>query len=219
MQLRFVLHTVLYVLSVSAVMAAALNPAGTAAALRRHTRQLAAGVRTLSRTAASAPVVAASEIAPRRAGSQTKARDLRPGEYRVPIGTVVTARLRHPIDSRTARAKDQVDAVLTGSVTQDGVELIPGGSILHGTVVAAEAATKDAPRGRLEIGFNVVQHVETRSRATLRTRTLFFEAEMPAETPGRRNARRQPVDVVVSVDQVLVLTLAEPLLVYIPVSR
>ena len=66
------------------------------------------------------------------------------------------ARLRSPIDSRTARNDDQVDATLTGAVTQDGVELIPAGSIIHGRILQADAATRKSPLGRFEIAFTYV---------------------------------------------------------------
>src|SRR5688572_24700722 len=62
MQVRLGLHTAMYILSVSAVLAAALNPNGTAMFLRRHTSRIAATVRHVSETATGAPVVAASEM-------------------------------------------------------------------------------------------------------------------------------------------------------------
>lgn len=220
MQLRLLLHTAMYVVSVSAVLAAALNPAGTATALRKQTRRVVAAARNVSASATAAPIVAASEINPRPASAQTKARDAGAAAHRVPIGAVLAARLRSPIDSRTAQANDQVDAILTSPVVQDNVELIPAGSALHGTILLAEPATKEAPRGRVEIIFTVVQHAETRSRAAIRTRKLTFEAEAPPEPGrGRRAAKRQPIDVALPAGEPLMLTLAEALVVYIPVAR
>ena len=219
MHLRFGLHTAVYILSVSAVLAAALNPNGTARFLRRHTTRLAATVRSVSETATSAPVVAASEIKRSPAG-QTKSRDLRQGEYRVAIGSLLNARLRSPIDSRTAQRAEQIDAVLVEAVKQDDVELIPGGSVLHGTIAEVEAATRDNPRGRVEIVFTVVQHADTRSRAAIRTRPLTFEAELPADTArGKRTPKKQPIDVVLAAGHSLMLTLADTLVVYIPTGR
>ena len=223
MLVRLGLHTAMYVLSVSAVVAAALNPNGTARFLRRHTTRLAATVRSFSETATSGPVVAASEINRARSAAlsgQTKSRDLRPGEYRVAIGTILSARLRNALDSRTAQAAGQIDAVLTDPIKQDDVELIPAGSVLHGAIVQAQAATKDNLLGRVEIVFTVVQHAETRSRAAIRTRSLIFEAEPPAEPArGRRPSKKQPIDVVLPAGHSLMLTLADTLVVHIPVSR
>lgn len=209
----------MYVLSVSAVVAAALNPHGTARFLRRYTRQVAATVRSVSESAAGAPVVAASGIKGTPSPAQSKTRDLRPGQYRVAIGTVLTARLRGAIDSATAQASEQIDAVLVDPLKQDDVELIPGGSILHGAILQARAATREMPRGRVEIVFTVVQHAETRSRAAIRTRPLTFEAEPPADTPRDRKAKKQPIDVQLPAGHPLLLTLADTLVVYIPAAR
>jgi hypothetical protein len=227
MRERLGLHTVVYVLSASTVTAAFLNPNGTARFLRRQTAKIAATVRGVSESAAAAPlvvaaapVVAASGTKRTTSPNQARTRDLRPGEYRVPIGTVVTARLKSAIESATAQANDQIDAVLSDPVRQDGVELIPGGSILHGTLVKAEPATRDTLRGRVEIVFTVVQHAQTQSRAAIRTRPLMFEAEVPPET-GRekRTPKKQPIDLVLPAGAPLLLTLADTLVVYIPPAR
>ena len=214
------LHTLVYLLSVSAVIAAALNPNGTARFLRRHTSKVVATVRSVSETATSAPIVAASEIKRPSSVTQGSSRDLRAHQYRVAIGTILTARLRTAINSGTAQVNDQVDAVLSEAVKQDDVELIPSGSILHGAIVQAEAATKDAPRGRVEIVFTVVQHAETRSRAAIRTRPLMFEAEPPADTArGKRTSKKQPIDVALPAGHPLMPALSDTLLVYIPNAR
>jgi hypothetical protein len=215
---RLLLNTALYIASVATVMAAALNPAGTAALLRRQTVRLGAAVRTVSNNAHE-PVVAASEIKARPSPAQAKSRGARPGEYRVAIGTPIPARLRTPIDSGTARVNDQVDAILTSPVTQDGVELIPAGSTLHGRIVQADSATKKAPLGRIDMVFTVVQHADTHSRAAIRTHTFTAEAEAPAEITGMRTPKRQPIDVALAAGHPIVLTLSEPLLVYIPNAR
>lgn len=55
MQVRLALHTAFYILSVSLVMAAAINPTGTARALRRNAARVAAVVRTASPNAPPAP--------------------------------------------------------------------------------------------------------------------------------------------------------------------
>jgi hypothetical protein len=164
--------------------------------------------------------VAASEIRGTPSPAQSKTRDLRPGQYRVAIGTVLTARLRSAIDSATAQTSDQIDAVLVDPVKQDDVELIPGGSILHGAILQSVAAARETPRGRLEIVFTVVQHAETRSRAAIRTRPMTFEAELPPDTGrGRKAPKKQPIDVQLPAGHSLLLTLADTLVVHIPTAR
>ena len=220
MHLRLALNTVVYVLSVSAVIAAALNPVGTAKVLRRQATRVAAGVRTVT-TTASGPVVSASEfrVRPVAAPRQANARTLKQGEYRVAIGTVVSARLRSGINSGAAHANDQVDATLTAPVLQDGVELIPAGSTLHGKVVDARAGTRKAPLGRVEVVFTVVQHAETRSRAAIQTRPLAFEAQAPSDPSAIRAMKRQPIDIDLQAGHPIAVVLSEPLVVFLPTAR
>lgn len=220
MRMRLELDTILYVLTVAAFTAAALNPNGTARFLRRHGGTIAATFRSASESATGAPVVAAAGIKRTPSPSQTRRRDLGPGEYRVATGTGLTARLKSAIDSGTAQANDQIDAVLSDPVTQDEVELIPSGSILHGTIRQALPATRDTPRGRVEIVFTVVQHAQSGSRAAIRTRPLMFEAEAPPETGrGKRTAKNQLIDLVLPAGNPLLLTLADTLVVRIPTAR
>jgi hypothetical protein len=229
--MRLGLHTVIYLLSASTVMAAFYNPNGTVRFLRRHTAKAVATFRAVSESAAAAPVafsesataapvVAASGMKRTPSPSQARSRDLRPGEYRVAIGTVLTARLKSAIDSGTVQANDQIDAVLSDPVKQDGVELIPGGSSLLGIIRQAAPATRETPRGRVEIVFTVVQHAQTRSRAAIRTVPLMFEAEAPPETGrGKPTAKKQPIDLVLPAGNPLQLTLADTLVVYLPTAR
>jgi len=65
-RVRLGLHTAVYILSVSLVMAAALNPVGTARVLRRQVSRIAAVVRGVPATAAAAaaPPKSASPTSP-----------------------------------------------------------------------------------------------------------------------------------------------------------
>ena len=138
-------------------------------------------------------------------------------DHRVPAGTIMQARLRTPLGSASSHVDDQVDAVLLEPVTDDGIELVPAGSAIHGKVIEVTPASPRDLRGRVSIGFFVVQHAVTGSRAAIATRPILFEAPDPAEPAikGRR-ARKSPVEVQTSPSQPVTLTLAEPLIVYIP---
>jgi len=158
-------------------------------------------------------------LATRHAPALAQSKGARADQYRVPAGTVVSLRLRTPIDSGTSRENDQVDAVLSDAVTQDGVELIPAGSLLHGTILTVEPATKKAPLGQVSFAFAVVQHGETGSRAPFRTQTVSIAAEPPAPATTKRAPKRQPVDVVLPAGYPLDVALREPLIVAIPKAR
>jgi hypothetical protein len=63
-RVRLGLHTAVYILSVSLVMAAALNPVGTARVLRRQVSRIAAVVRAVPATAAAAAAAPPKSASP-----------------------------------------------------------------------------------------------------------------------------------------------------------
>jgi hypothetical protein len=132
-------------------------------------------------------------------------------DYQVPAGTPLMIRLRTELDSASARIDDAVRATLVEPVTQDGVELIPKGSTLHGKVSEVVRASRQHRTGRLVMGFHVMEHVETRSLATIETRAVLFEAALAPKEKFR--------DVRVLSDERIILTLARPLKVHIPRAR
>jgi hypothetical protein len=219
MDWRSVRLAALFIASVSLTIAVGMHPQRTRTTVRRYASLIAGIGREGVASAATTPVTGA--VAPRPASSRptaaVKSEPSRQDYYRVPIGTIVSAKLRTPIDSSTSQLNEQIDAVLTEAITREGVELIPAGSVLHGTLVEVEPASRTMPLGRAAIAFAVVQHAESRSRAPFRTRPVTFEAQPPAETAGaRRGAKRQPIDLVLPAGHPLRLTLDAPLVVAIP---
>ena len=138
-------------------------------------------------------------------------------DHRVPAGAILQARLRTTVGSASNQVDDQVDAILLEPVTAGEIELIPAGSAIHGKVVDVTPASAHNLRGRLSIAFFVVQHAATGSRAAIVTRPILFEASAPDEAvvKGRR-PKKYPVDVQTSPSQPVTVTLAQPLIVYIP---
>jgi hypothetical protein len=138
-------------------------------------------------------------------------------DHRVPAGTIMEARLRTIVGSASSRVDDQVDAILLEPVTDGAIELVPAGSAIHGKVIDVTPASSRELRGRVAIGFFVVQHSVTGSRAAIATRAIVFEAADPDDpvVKGRR-PKKYPVDVQTSPSQPITLTLSKPLIVYIP---
>jgi hypothetical protein len=69
------------------------------------------------------------------------------------------------------------------------------------------------------MSFAFVQHAETRSRAAIRTLPVTMAAEDSAVAPqSAKRPRAQPVHVAPPAGQMLVLTLTDPLIVYIPTT-
>ena len=142
------------------------------------------------------------------AAQGTKKRPARLRQYRLPIGTLLPVQLRTPVGSGMSAVDDQVDAKLSEDITQDGLEMIPAGSLVHGKVVDVVPASPKGERARITLAFAVVQHAVTHSRAAIRTRSVTLEA--PLGDP------KAPIDVSLGPGHPLVLTLSEPLTVFLP---
>jgi hypothetical protein len=118
---------------------------------------------------------------PAAAKASAKAAGRRFNEYQVPAGTTLPIQLRTRLSSNTNRRADAIEGRLSRPLTTGaGVELVPSGAVLLGTVSEAEAAGLKQ-RGRLAFTFHVVEHPETGSRATIKASVLTFESEVPAK--------------------------------------
>lgn len=140
--------------------------------------------------------------------------------YQVPAGTALLLKLKTPLDSGTASIHDQVEAALWSPVIQDGVELIPAGSVAIGTVVNVNRATERTPTGSVAFVFSIIEHAETGSRAALTTRKVLVEAPRP-ETEGAKKKiwspkSQKPVQATMAAGAPFVAMTAEPLVVRIP---
>ncbi len=132
-------------------------------------------------------------------------------DFQIPAGTPLVVRLRTLHDSASGQVDDPVRATLLSAVTQDGFELVPKGSTIHGKVIDVQSASKQKPIGRLVLAFNVIEHVETHSVATIQTRSLPFEATLEPKDKFR--------DVRVESGEELTLILATPLKVRLPKTQ
>ena len=74
-------------------------------------------------------------------------------EIAVPAGTVLAVELETPLASNTARVEDRVRARTRDAVVVGGREVIPAGSEITGTVVAARPSGKVKGRARLTFRF------------------------------------------------------------------
>jgi hypothetical protein len=137
--------------------------------------------------------------------------------YQVPAGTALLVTLRTGLDTSTSAPGDQVEGVLWSPVVQTGVELIPSGSVVTGTLVEVERATKRQP-GAFTVAFSVVEHSETRSRATLPSRRMVLHATAEPEpvTEVAQKGREAAPKTVIPAGTAIVVTTSEPILVRIP---
>ena len=162
---------------------------------------------------------AAMLISPPSNAEQAKRSQKAPSEslagYQVPAGTALLLKLKTPLDSGTAAVNDQVEATLWSPVIQEGVELIPAGSVAIGTIVNVQRATERAPLGSLAFVFSIIEHAETGSRAMLTTRKVLLEASRP-ETTERQKKGQKAVQASMAEGAPFVAMTAEPLIVRIP---
>ena len=151
-----------------------------------------------------------------RPASSNAASGPRFARYQVAAGSALLLKLRTPLDSATASVNDQVDAELWSPVIQDGVELIPAGSVAMGKVVSVVRASERTPIGTLTFVFTIIEHAGTGDRAMLTTRNVVIEAPRePRSTKGRGKDRLKIAQIVLSAGTPLVAMTAEPLLVRI----
>ena len=97
---------------------------------------------------------------------------------------------------------------------QDGVELIPEGSVAIGTVVNVKRANERMPTGSVAFVFSIIEHAETGSRAMLTTRKVLVEAAKPEA----ERAKKAPkvVQATMAAGAPFVAMTAEPLVVRVP---
>jgi hypothetical protein len=181
-----------------------------------HTRHIGIVFAALSLTG-FAPANAAAESQgaaasrPARVAASAGSTGRRFNEYQVPAGTTLPIQLRTRLSSNANRAADLIEGrLLRPLTTREGVELVPSGAAVMGTVSEAEPAGP-RQRGRLAFTFHVIEHPETGSRATIKGSTLTFESEVPAKGNLFAEVRLEKGD------DTSVLLLA-PLLVRIPVN-
>jgi hypothetical protein len=132
-------------------------------------------------------------------------------EYKVPAGTTLPIVLRTRLSSNVNRPADVLEGRLLRPLSSsDGVELVPAGATVLGTITEAEPAGARQP-GRLVFTFQVIEHPETGSRATIRAAQLTFQSQ----APGKGNVF---ADVQLEKGMDASVLLLDPLLVRIPVS-
>jgi hypothetical protein len=105
-------------------------------------------------------------------------------DYQVPAGTLLSIELKTPMASDTSQPLDPIRGVLKSAISIDGVELVPAGAVLLGTVTDAAAAASKADRARLAFRFNVLEHPETGSRVPIRTEVRVVSVDAGKKKKG-----------------------------------
>jgi hypothetical protein len=108
--------------------------------------------------------------------------------FRIPIGTILPARLNHGLSSRSAQPGQVVTARIMQEVPLPNNERIPEGAKLFGTIVSVERAGNNSGGG-ITFRFDTLEshHRVIPIVASLRALAGFMEiqsAQTPAFTPG-----------------------------------
>jgi hypothetical protein len=99
-------------------------------------------------------------------------------EYQVPAGNTLSIELRSRLSSSANQPSDHVEGKLLRPLVSDGVELVPAGATVIGTISETIAAGRKKP-GRIAFTFHVIEHPETGSRATIKAAMREFESRPP----------------------------------------
>ena len=178
--------------------------AATLALAAAMTLSYPASVRSIE--AAQTASTAQHTTAPRRSGAPSKAYE----EFQVAAGNTLPIALRSRLVSSTSRASDHVEGRLLRPIVADGVELVPAGATVLGTVTQVEAAGPKKP-GKLAFAFHVIEHPDTGSRAMIKASPVAFQSQPPAK--GQVFA-----DVVLEKGTDASVLLLAPLLVRLPIQ-
>jgi hypothetical protein len=106
--------------------------------------------------------------------------DERAPEYRdvtVPAGTTLSLELQSAVGSDTSAVEDPVRATLRRPITADGVEVLPAGSAVLGTVTLAERSARVKGRARVAFRFTRIDPPGDAERVAIRTGSVTRVAE------------------------------------------
>lgn len=137
-----------------------------------------------------------------RRGRRTAARTVKPPPppiqyYTVPIDTIMRARLNDPLNSGTARVGDRFSANIVEPVYgSGGVEVVPVGSKVWGSVTVVNRAQKRKP-GNITVTFNSVELPNGRTAAINGSLTTLqadnVNADNEGTVKGGSNSKRDAV--------------------------
>ena len=135
-------------------------------------------------------------------------------DYRVPAGTLLPIELRSTLTSMASRPQDPVRGRLRRAIVVDGVELVPQGATVLGTVIDVTQAVREPERSRIAVQFRILEHPGTGSRVALKTVELAFLS--PAAVGRRVKPDAPEVQVRLSPGVDVSASLLEPFTVRIP---
>jgi hypothetical protein len=136
-----------------------------------------------SRTATTTPgpASAAATAADERPAKAAAAPPVKPTrEYRevtIPAGTVLAVELRTAVGSAISEVEDPVRGTLRRAIAVDGIEAIPAGASVSGTVIEAARSGRVKGLARVAFRFSSLSRPGDAERVAIRTGLIAREAE------------------------------------------
>ena len=135
------------------------------------------GARPSAYAKATADKPAAEGPAPRPDSARAPADKPEFREVTIPAGTVLPVELRTTVGSETSKVEDPVRGTVRRAITIGGVEAVPAGSVLAGTVTEAARSARVKGRARIAFRFSSLDAPGDAERLRIRTATYVREAE------------------------------------------
>jgi len=98
-------------------------------------------------------------------------------EVEIPAGTALSIELASAVGSATSRIEDQVRGTLRRGIIVDGVEAIPAGATVLGTVTQAERSARVKGRARVAFRFSRIDLPGDAEPLSIRTAAIAREAQ------------------------------------------
>jgi hypothetical protein len=151
--------------------------------MRRLLLAIGAAVMVSACSRADAIAPAAGEVPAREAATASPApakpaaRTVEYREVTLPVGTVLPVELRTAVGSDTSEVEDAVAGRLRRGVSVEGVDMLPAGTMLYGSVTSAKRAGRVKGRASVAYRFTQLDAPGPGGRVPLKTATLSHEAE------------------------------------------
>lgn len=117
-----------------------------------------------------------SSAAAKSAGSSA-APALEYREVTLPAGTILPVELTTSVASDTSHVEDAVRGTLRRTVTAQGIQALPAGTVVTGVVTAAERSARVKGRARIAFRFTAIDPPGDAERLSMRTDTVSRLAE------------------------------------------
>jgi len=114
----------------------------------------------------------------------------KPPQYVVPADTVLRLRLNEKLSSKDARVGDALASTVVTPVYVRGVEVIPAGSIVAGSVTHIERAGRKSQAGSINVTFTSVETPNGKQYAINGSLAASDSADNEGEIKGKSSKKR-----------------------------